>query len=256
MCALPGLRRAAGSAPAQRSAERMRPADKAAIREARAEDLEAVIRLHQADAVGGHGDVWNADTRPGYEAAFAQIAASPFSDAVRRRTCGQDRRNFPGHPDPDDHRRRAPACEGGERPGRCRAARHGYRRGIDGACGALGAPSVAPPLSSSAPTRRARTRTASTNASAIRPAMRGSRSACRLQRIKENSPATGARVWMSSGSSPEGASARSAAWRQPPRSAHPLSRRAGRAGSPRWRYAVRQPSSSETAPHRARCRSG
>ncbi|MGY6570599.1 MAG: GNAT family N-acetyltransferase [Salinarimonas sp.] len=50
-----------------------------AIREARAGDLEAVIRLHEADAIGGHGDVWNADTRPGYEAAFHQIAASPFS---------------------------------------------------------------------------------------------------------------------------------------------------------------------------------
>lgn len=52
---------------------------KLTIREARAGDLEAVIRLHEADTVGGHGDVWNADTRPGYEAAFHQIAASPFS---------------------------------------------------------------------------------------------------------------------------------------------------------------------------------
>lgn len=67
----------------------MRPADEAApasdaachpaIREARARDLEAVIRLHESDTIGGHGDVWNADTRPGYEAAFAQITASPFS---------------------------------------------------------------------------------------------------------------------------------------------------------------------------------
>lgn len=47
------------------------------IREAQATDLPAIITLHAADAIGGHGDIWNATTRPAYEAAFARIAASP-----------------------------------------------------------------------------------------------------------------------------------------------------------------------------------
>lgn len=44
--------------------------------EARAQDLQALIRLHEEDALGGHGDVWNEETRPAYEAAFAAIAKS------------------------------------------------------------------------------------------------------------------------------------------------------------------------------------
>ncbi|MET0743853.1 MAG: GNAT family N-acetyltransferase [Microvirga sp.] len=47
-----------------------------AIREAQAADLEAIIRLHQEDALGGHGDVWAPEHRPAYEAAFAAIERS------------------------------------------------------------------------------------------------------------------------------------------------------------------------------------
>ncbi len=47
------------------------------IREARAEDLEAIIRLHEEDELGAHGDLWSPETRPAYEAAFAAIARSP-----------------------------------------------------------------------------------------------------------------------------------------------------------------------------------
>lgn len=47
------------------------------IREAQADDLEAIVRLHEADLLGGHGDTWAEAHRPAYEAAFAAIAASP-----------------------------------------------------------------------------------------------------------------------------------------------------------------------------------
>ena len=47
------------------------------VREARFEDLEAIIRLHEEDELGSHGDVWNPETRPAYEAAFQAIARSP-----------------------------------------------------------------------------------------------------------------------------------------------------------------------------------
>ena len=47
------------------------------IREARAEDLEPIIRLHEEDELGTHGDAWTAENRPAYEAAFAAIAKSP-----------------------------------------------------------------------------------------------------------------------------------------------------------------------------------
>ncbi len=46
------------------------------MREARAEDVEAIVRLHEADAIGGHGDRWGETHRPAYEAAFEAIAAS------------------------------------------------------------------------------------------------------------------------------------------------------------------------------------
>ncbi len=46
------------------------------IREARAEDLEAIIRLHEEDDLGAHGDLWSPETKPAYEAAFAAIARS------------------------------------------------------------------------------------------------------------------------------------------------------------------------------------
>lgn len=46
------------------------------IREARDEDLEGIVRLHEEDSLGGHGDVWSRETRSAYEAAFAAIRAS------------------------------------------------------------------------------------------------------------------------------------------------------------------------------------
>lgn len=47
------------------------------IREAQAHDLEAIIRLHEEDELGSHGDAWSPETRPAYEAAFAAIERSP-----------------------------------------------------------------------------------------------------------------------------------------------------------------------------------
>ncbi len=47
------------------------------IREARIADLEAVIRLHEADATGGHGDAWTEANRPAYQAAFRTMAEHP-----------------------------------------------------------------------------------------------------------------------------------------------------------------------------------
>ncbi len=47
------------------------------IREAQAGDLEAIIRLHEEDELGSHGDAWSPEARPAYEAAFAAIARSP-----------------------------------------------------------------------------------------------------------------------------------------------------------------------------------
>ena len=41
------------------------------------EDLEAIIRLHEEDELGSHGDVWSPETRPAYEAAFDTIVRSP-----------------------------------------------------------------------------------------------------------------------------------------------------------------------------------
>ena len=46
------------------------------IREAQAGDLEAIIRLHEEDELGSHGDVWSPETQPAYEAAFAAIQES------------------------------------------------------------------------------------------------------------------------------------------------------------------------------------
>lgn len=47
------------------------------VREARLDDLEAIIRLHEEDELGSHGDAWNLETKPGYEEAFQAIARSP-----------------------------------------------------------------------------------------------------------------------------------------------------------------------------------
>ncbi len=47
------------------------------FREAGAQDLEAIVRLHAADALGGHGDAWTPERAPAYRAAFDAIQASP-----------------------------------------------------------------------------------------------------------------------------------------------------------------------------------
>jgi len=43
------------------------------FRNARREDLAAIIGLHEADLLGGHGDVWSDENRPRYEAAFEAL---------------------------------------------------------------------------------------------------------------------------------------------------------------------------------------
>ncbi|QFU16253.1 GNAT family N-acetyltransferase [Microvirga thermotolerans] len=55
----------------------MSPASAIAIREAERGDLEAIVRLHEEDELGTHGDAWTPETRPAYEAAFDAIARSP-----------------------------------------------------------------------------------------------------------------------------------------------------------------------------------
>lgn len=49
------------------------------IREAREEDLAAIVGLHAADSSAGHGygDAWTEETRDDYERAFRRIAGSP-----------------------------------------------------------------------------------------------------------------------------------------------------------------------------------
>jgi GNAT superfamily N-acetyltransferase len=47
------------------------------IREAQGSDLEAIIRLHEEDSLGTHGDAWSPETQPAYEAAFVAIERSP-----------------------------------------------------------------------------------------------------------------------------------------------------------------------------------
>ena len=47
------------------------------IRLAHRDDLPAIVGLHTADGLGGHGDVWHVETQPFYEAAFTEIAAHP-----------------------------------------------------------------------------------------------------------------------------------------------------------------------------------
>jgi GNAT superfamily N-acetyltransferase len=46
------------------------------IREAGLLDLPVIVRLHEADELGGHGDAWNDTNRAAYEAAFAAIQRS------------------------------------------------------------------------------------------------------------------------------------------------------------------------------------
>jgi GNAT superfamily N-acetyltransferase len=47
------------------------------IREARREDLPALVAIFAADSVGGHGDTTDTAAHPGYQRAFAAILASP-----------------------------------------------------------------------------------------------------------------------------------------------------------------------------------
>lgn len=47
------------------------------VRLAAAADLEAIMRLHEADALGGTGDAWSAETEPTYRAAFARLSETP-----------------------------------------------------------------------------------------------------------------------------------------------------------------------------------
>jgi GNAT superfamily N-acetyltransferase len=47
------------------------------IRLATKADLAAIVGLHAADILGGHGDVWSAQTRPLYEQVFEEIEAHP-----------------------------------------------------------------------------------------------------------------------------------------------------------------------------------
>jgi len=47
------------------------------IRLATRDDLPALVGLHAADGLGGHGDVWSPETQGLYEKAFAEIDAHP-----------------------------------------------------------------------------------------------------------------------------------------------------------------------------------
>ncbi|MFS8147729.1 GNAT family N-acetyltransferase [Rhizobium sp. BR 249] len=47
------------------------------IREARRDDLQALVALFAADALGGHGDTTDAGAFPDYARAFAVIESSP-----------------------------------------------------------------------------------------------------------------------------------------------------------------------------------
>jgi GNAT superfamily N-acetyltransferase len=46
------------------------------IREAGLLDLSGIVRLYEADELGGHGDAWNDANRAAYEASFAAIRQS------------------------------------------------------------------------------------------------------------------------------------------------------------------------------------
>ncbi len=51
--------------------------DPVLIRRAVESDLPAIIGLHAADGIGGHGDAWREDTAPRYRAAFTALADHP-----------------------------------------------------------------------------------------------------------------------------------------------------------------------------------
>jgi ribosomal protein S18 acetylase RimI-like enzyme len=47
------------------------------IREAREDDLPAIVHVFAGDALGGRGDLWTEANAPAYRRAFAAIVASP-----------------------------------------------------------------------------------------------------------------------------------------------------------------------------------
>jgi GNAT superfamily N-acetyltransferase len=49
------------------------------VRKAQTGYLEAIVRLHEGDELGGHAAAWGEDTQPVYAAAFAAIASNPDS---------------------------------------------------------------------------------------------------------------------------------------------------------------------------------
>ncbi len=60
-----------------RPAEPLSPAETAVIEVAVEDDLQAIVALHAADAVGGHGDSWTPETEADYRAAFATLRDHP-----------------------------------------------------------------------------------------------------------------------------------------------------------------------------------
>lgn len=59
------------------------------VTDAREEDLPGIIAVLADDEVGGHGDLWNAETAPAYRAAFSEIAADPNADLLVAREADQ-----------------------------------------------------------------------------------------------------------------------------------------------------------------------
>lgn len=57
--------------------EQLREASGCVIREARPDDLAAIVALFADDTLGGHGDTSDPGALPRYRAAFERIAASP-----------------------------------------------------------------------------------------------------------------------------------------------------------------------------------
>lgn len=51
--------------------------DELAFRAARISDLPAIIALHEADELGGHGDAWTEENRPAYQRAMEALLDDP-----------------------------------------------------------------------------------------------------------------------------------------------------------------------------------
>ena len=66
-----------------------RPAGALVIEPARPEDLPAIVAIFATDSLGGHGDTTDPAAFPGYEAAFAAIAASTSTDLYVGRLDGR-----------------------------------------------------------------------------------------------------------------------------------------------------------------------